>query len=450
MSLWVTLNKFVCDVMPLWHQVKWVGLAILSQLIWGGYTIIVRYLQTRVPGKLSPLVILSAALTIAFTVNLIDALRLIYQVRGLRANLQNPNSSTPHDDSSVECTLEMLPMKEPVTPAADEDADMDLGGKISTGEACAETTNELLALPLNPCPPSASVVKGVSLYSVFTCGRMTLNIIACGMTYAYFNAMVMLVQPFLIALCERAIFGQVLPPRLWPALTGTLLGSSMLIYGAYGASLSSTMDPEVGPSGLTHADIGGVILQFTSICFSTAGRLTVRGTKKLVTRHELLLAQFGFTAVILGFASCTDASTRSSWGALLRMPWDGWLSLAFLSVGVYVVGQSLNILCIRNLSATLLSSLSSLRLVVACLGSAFFLQEPLTLIQWEGSGVIIVCLMFYVHQQYVHHAKTVDKTVATSGVLTKESEEDSERDDMRPYLSEAEAMIPGNAPQTLV
>ncbi|KAK3283647.1 hypothetical protein CYMTET_8666 [Cymbomonas tetramitiformis] len=346
-----------------WYQAKWVSLAILSQVLWGGYSLLARYLQ-QLPGKISPFALLSALLAVATFTVLLDLMRLLFQSRAQLRNTGNAGFSfetLPIDDEGSETA----PATSPIQPLPEH--------------------------PLSPWPPSYTTLKNIALYSALTCARMTSNIVACGLTYAYLNAMVMLFQPFIVAVAERVLFGQQLPPFLWLALLGTTLGSAMVICGG-GVGESSKAE-----SAVSWHDIAGVALQFVSVCFSSAGRLTVRATKKIATRHELMLAQFGFTSLVLALGSMMDSH---SWAALGAMPWEGWVAFLMLSIGVYVLGQMLNIECVRALSATLLSSLSSLRLVVASIGSAYLLSEPLALFQWCGTLIIMGFLLFYVHAQY--------------------------------------------------
>ena len=79
---------------------------------------------------------------------------------------------------------------------------------------------------------------------------------------------------------------------------------------------------------------------------------------------------------------------------------DGWACLLLLALGVYVVGQSLNVLVIRELSATLLTSLSSLRLVVATASSYALLGEPVAnWLQWLGIFTVLAAVSLYVTVQ---------------------------------------------------
>lgn len=328
---------------------RYIALAVVSQLLWGTYPALSRYLQTRVPGEPSASAVLAAVLVIALVAIVIDVARLI--------------------------------------------AERHAAATVTTSRA---TESALPASPLSPWPPCAAAVRGLVIYCLFTLGRMGMNMVACGLTYAYINALVMLTQPFTVAALERALFGTAMPPGLGRLLFLSTAGS-LLVISAQSGLLGSATTP-VDTRALGRRDYAGIALQFLSILCSTGGRLTVKGTKKLATRHELLMAQFGFTAALLG--GVTAAADRASWRALLEMRADGWACLLLLALGVYVVGQSLNVLVIRELSATLLTSLSSLRLVVATASSYALLGEPVAnWLQWLGIFTVLAAVSLYVTVQ---------------------------------------------------
>jgi len=165
------------------------------------------------------------------------------------------------------------------------------------------------------------------------------------------------------------------------------------------ANSDSDSDSDSGSSCLRSRDYWAIALQFVSVLFSTASRLVARGTKKHVTRHELLIGQFGVTAVILGIGVAVVDPVHG-WGTILSMPASGWGALCFLSFAVYGVGQNLNVIVIRRISATLLTSLSSVRLVMACFSSYVILNEPIVnWIQWLGIAIVFCSISLYVRVQ---------------------------------------------------
>ena len=115
-----------------------------------------------------------------------------------------------------------------------------------------------------------------------------------------------------------------------------------------------------------------------------------------------------------------------SFYAIWNMPGKGWACLLFLSLAIYVVGQSLNIIVIRKLSATLLTSLSSIRLVVSCAASYVLLQEPIVnKLQWFGIIIVIVSILFYVRVQV---ESTSESSTKPTQVEVAEVIEDTEGD----------------------
>jgi hypothetical protein len=130
-----------------------IGLAVVSQLLWGTYPALGRFLQTRMPGEPSAAVVLSAALFLALGAILLDLWRLLAQERrehsyarlgGEEVQAVSLASSTPPGNP-----------KEPSTPAV-------------------PPPNALLS----PWPPSKEAVNGIVLYSLVTLGRMGTNMVA--------------------------------------------------------------------------------------------------------------------------------------------------------------------------------------------------------------------------------------------------------------------------------
>jgi drug/metabolite transporter (DMT)-like permease len=217
------------------------------------------------------------------------------------------------------------------------------------------------------------------------------------MTYAYLNALVMLLQPYSVAVLEKFFFNSAFPEGLFPLLITSSIGSILVIYAQTKAGMGAESDS--GSSYLRSRDYWAIALQFVSVLLSTASRLVARGTKKHVTRHELLIGQFGVTAVILGTGVAVIDPVHG-WSTILSMPASGWGALCFLSFAVYGVGQNLNVIVIRRISATLLTSLSSVRLVMACFSSYVILNEPIiNWIQWLGIAIVVCSISLYVRVQ---------------------------------------------------
>jgi hypothetical protein len=74
----------------------------------------------------------------------------------------------------------------------------------------------------------------------------------------------------------------------------------------------------------------------------------------------------------------------------------GYLALVVLSVGIYTIGNYMQIFAVRAIGASNHSASNSLRLVSAAIGSAFFLGEPLgSSTSLVGLSVILVAIFAY-------------------------------------------------------
>jgi len=137
-----------------------IGLAVFSQLLWGTYPALGRFLQTRIPGEPSAAVVLSAALFLALGAILIDLWRLLAQERREHAyarlgreEVQAVSLTASQHPLSASSTLPSSP-KEPSTPASPPPGAL-----------------------LSPWPPSKEAVHGIVLYSLVTLGRMGTNMV---------------------------------------------------------------------------------------------------------------------------------------------------------------------------------------------------------------------------------------------------------------------------------
>ena len=137
-----------------------------------------------------------------------------------------------HDQSKEECKLEStlsqlekaprieIAMTEILPEGAKKDPG--LNAKIVDLEPEVGTKKSLLT----PWPWSSDAYKAIFFYCCFTLGRMGTNMFASGLTYAYINALVMLLQPFTVAVFEKAIFNQIFPKGLFPLLIFSVIGSA--------------------------------------------------------------------------------------------------------------------------------------------------------------------------------------------------------------------------------
>jgi drug/metabolite transporter (DMT)-like permease len=307
-------------------HIYYIGCAVTAQLLWGCYSTIGRYLQTRVEGKPSFMVVLSLALSIGLLAMFVDLGVRLYQEKTLRSEKDVRRGLLRQESHKFSA----IPTDDPISQPSDTIPSESYSSQPEPHHR-SQSQSELLS----PWPPSSDAIKSILLYSFFTLGRMGTNMWASGLTYAYINSLVMLLQPFTVAVLEKYLFNQAFPRGLYPLLTFSLLGSICVIYAQTEEALNSSSDDEtVSNAYLRARDYAGIVLQFISILFSTAARLEARRSKRMVTRHELIIAQFAFTAIILGLVAVIFDT--HSWYAILHMDYIGWLMISFLGMFTWI------------------------------------------------------------------------------------------------------------------
>ena len=122
-------------------------------------------------------------------------------------------------------------------------------------------------------------------------------------------------------------------------------------------------------------------------------------------------------ACTFGYALAAD---RTSLAAIAAMGPDGWRCFFGMAVGVYIVGNSTQIVATRSIGASNHAASNALRLVSACLFSAVVLSEPVqSALEWLGFVTIVAALLGYYVAQRRSSARRLAAAATQPATTTK-------------------------------
>ena len=246
-------------------------------------------------------------------------------------------------------------------------------------------------------------------YGMLCLGRMLSNSQSTRMTSALNVQMTAMLVPFVTAAAASVVLREHIEASLPPTLATTLVGCILILagQGAFGGSVP----PPTTSRRFSPIDAAGIAVQFISTLFSAAIKIFWRTTEGVLGKNELLISQFAVGALPTGcYCVLYD---RASLLALVRMDAAGWVCFVVLCVGVYVLGNLLQMAATRALGAANATATHSVRLISATVGAWLLLGEPVeSWLEWAGITTIISTITaFYLaqaHRQRVQAGVRVD------------------------------------------
>ena len=232
--------------------------------------------------------------------------------------------------------------------------------------------------------PMLWALAGVSV------ARAATNLLAARFTPAIYVQLVNLSSPFLVALFAATLFRERIPRFTLPALF-LCLGGALLM-----------LSTEIGTDGLrfdlSASDWIGISIAAVSSFFLALYMILARRCF-----HLRLSGNAIFFTQILSLAVCMNIGSmlaREDWGAWLALrPFD-WLIFAAFVIIALAGANTAQILALKHLSAPVVGSLSTWRLVSALVGSALLMGEGLkTFWQVAGAVIVMITVTWYVWHQ---------------------------------------------------
>ena len=246
-------------------------------------------------------------------------------------------------------------------------------------------------------------------YGLLCLCRMMTNMQSVSMTKAYLTQITAMSLPFFTAILARIFLREKIHMALYPAVFVMIAGSLLVLHGQ-GAFVDDDGD-------FTIFDIYGIALQLLSVLFSAMLKIAFKGTEGTLDTIELLLAQFLITAVPLLLWSYL-MERDSLYYMFTGLDVGGWIAVFAMSVGIYMVGNYLQILAVRSLGASNHSASNSIRLLSAVAGSSILLHEDL-----QGAlgyvGCLLIMLAVLGYWYFVHFRNKKSESEDDEAIVEK-------------------------------
>jgi drug/metabolite transporter (DMT)-like permease len=221
-------------------------------------------------------------------------------------------------------------------------------------------------------------------------GRAVTNLLSARFAPAVYVQLVNLSAPFLVALFSATLFHERIPRFTLPALF-LCLGGALLMLSA-----------EIGAAGvrfdLSASDWLGLAIAAVSSVFLALYMILARRCFHL--RHPgeaIFFSQILSLTICMNLGSLAVGEDLGRWAAL--QPSD-WAVFAAFVVVALAGANTAQIMALKHLSAPVVGSLSTWRLLSALAGSALLMGEGLKTV-WQGLGAVIVMatVTWYLWQQ---------------------------------------------------
>lgn len=351
---------------------QWTLIAMVVQVGWGLYPVVVRFLQKPPGHPIPPFRLVFyyyalASLGLLFFYSL--PLRVLSIVRWKRGRwLSVPDS--------------MDGLKTPMLGGKSHESSKPQAIRVTRGGA------EEGKVPADGCKANASPVLLCLATSSALVVQVVATVFAARAIEAYWVQLALTLAPVVVGLINTVWMKQPLPKMFWGFLVIMFTGSLMMIYGT--------------AQGDTPRDFNSVLL---GSFLSTVGMLSlavylllVQFSKGVLTQEELMWSNC-INAVLVSVL-ISAVMEPGNWFMFLELdPYEAFQ----LGVLGLVLGFGFNLLqqmAIRAIGAPMLSSLLSLRLMSSVLGSGWVLSESLKgYTEMAGVFIVIMSLTFYLQLQ---------------------------------------------------
>jgi len=209
-------------------------------------------------------------------------------------------------------------------------------------------------------------------------------------TQPYLAQMVNLLAPFFVVLFDRVVNKARLPKFTLPAITLSLVGGLLLIFGGLQDA------PMV--SVLTQSDWIGLGMALLATFGIAAYMVIVKYGQQIGLPFEAVyISQVGALGVVGVILSLIF---RENWSGFLTLDWKSVLVILFYAFVMEIGVKIGHITVIRKLGAPLVSSMLAVRLVAAIFfGWLLMGERPQSLLQWIGAGIVVLTITWYLSQQ---------------------------------------------------
>lgn len=221
--------------------------------------------------------------------------------------------------------------------------------------------------------------------------RAITNMLAARFTLSIYVQLITQGTPFLVILLGAGLFRERIPRFTSTAVFLCLVGAMLMMSGDMGTAV---LNLDFGSENWL-----GIGLAFVSSLSLALYMLFVRRTASAAnfSGEAVLLVQMTTIIVVTTLVSLLIGE---DWGRWREIGPTDWLVFFGLSLGVFLLANSLQIGALRHIGAPLVSSLMAWRLVSALIFGALILGEWLT--SWYqvlGAVIVLVTIAWYLSRQ---------------------------------------------------
>lgn len=230
--------------------------------------------------------------------------------------------------------------------------------------------------------------KALWALSLVVALRSVTNISAIDLTRATWVQLVYLMTPFAVAILGTLFFGEPTPPYTYQAL----------VLSSVGAALTLVRDWSDIGAGFAPRDFLGLGVATLSMLSLALYFQLVRRSSRRDAGRGLIITQQGL-AMMFTYA-VLSMTTGESWAAWTHLSINGWVVVLWLILGVFMMGNFLQVTALSGANAALITSLMPLRLVSAVALGWLLLGERLsTPLQWLGAALVLFTVSAYLWMQ---------------------------------------------------
>jgi drug/metabolite transporter (DMT)-like permease len=226
---------------------------------------------------------------------------------------------------------------------------------------------------------------GLALFVVL---RSVTNILAIDLTRATWVQLIYLLTPFMVAILGTLFFGERTPRYTYRALLLSSFGAVLVLVTDWGDVMAGFRPQDL---------LGLAVAGLSMLALATYFQMIRRSARRHITSPMILFQQSVAQALVLFMLTLVTGEDWSAWGDVSA---SGWLFVLWVIVGVFILGNLLQITAIGRASPALITSLMPLRLVSAIVLGWLILGEELTTVwQWLGAGLVLVTVSGYLWLQ---------------------------------------------------
>uniref|UniRef100_A0A383W5L6 Sugar phosphate transporter domain-containing protein n=1 Tax=Tetradesmus obliquus TaxID=3088 RepID=A0A383W5L6_TETOB len=424
--------------LPRWQYLVYFAGALAVQFTWGLTAVATRYVQTQAPLPVPTLQLWVVASAIAWV-----GLLLLYSIPSAlqqqrlkqKAARQQAAAAASAAAASEEKPEQqhirvLVSSRDDGTAAAAAEQALQPCGEQQQQQQQQQQQRQLLQRFKAAAKAAALSIMIGTLLNMSAVGSAG----AAKLVNAYVVQLLLLLTPLVCALCNTLLLRQPSPPKLLLAVLLSLAGGGMVV-GGYWLQEQQQQQQQTGAKAAASKQVKHLVLGVVIALLATLGQalyfVMVQLTRRCLTAQQVLWGNRNVAFVVVLPLALAAEGTSWAWVAALRP--QHWAALAFIGICVQTLAAMGMQWTTRAIGAAAVSSVSSLRLVAAVVGSVVLLHEtPTHPLVWSGFVVVVLTMGAYTAFQYKGQQTNQAGETAKTSQQAKPSGSSSSSNDQMP------------------